>query len=59
MFTPDRVAIIGATDRHGSVGRALLENLASFDGDVVPVKSNRETVLGEQCYPAIGDVPER
>jgi acetyltransferase len=58
LFTPDRVAIIGATDRHGSVGRALLENLASFDGDVVPVNPNRGTVLGEECYPAVGDVPD-
>ncbi|MEF8789369.1 MAG: acetate--CoA ligase family protein [Haloarculaceae archaeon] len=58
LFDPDRVAVVGATDREGSVGRALLENLASFDGEVIPVNPNRETVLGAECYPEIGAVPD-
>lgn len=58
LFTPDRVAIIGANDEEGSVGRALLKNLSSFDGDVIPVNPNLETVLGCECYSAIGDVPD-
>ncbi|AXG09769.1 acetate--CoA ligase family protein [Haloplanus rubicundus] len=58
LFTPDRVAIIGANDEEGSVGRALLKNLSSFDGDVIPVNPNLETVLGRECYSEIGDVPD-
>jgi acetyl coenzyme A synthetase (ADP forming)-like protein len=59
LFTPERVAVIGATEREGSVGRALMDNLlASFEGEVVPVNPTQETVLGHDCYPAIGDVPE-
>ena len=58
LFAPERVAVVGATDREGSVGRALLENLASFDGEVIPVNPNRETVLGAECYPEIGAVPD-
>jgi acetyltransferase len=58
LFDPERVAVVGATDREGSVGRALLENLASFDGEVIPVNPNRETVLGAECYPEIGAVPD-
>jgi len=46
LFAPDRVAVVGATERPGSVGRALVENLADFDGDVVPVNPNYETVCG-------------
>jgi acetyltransferase len=57
LFSPDRVAVVGATDRDGAVGRALLENLASFAGDVLPVNPNRETVLGMDCYPDIEAVP--
>jgi len=57
LFDPDRVAVIGATDREGSVGRALLENLATFDGEVVPVNPNRETVLDADCYPSIDSAP--
>jgi acetyltransferase len=58
LFDPGRVAVIGATDEENSVGRALVENLSSFRGDVIPVNPNRETVLGRTCYPEIGDVPD-
>lgn len=58
IFSPNRVAVIGATDREGSVGRALMENLSSFDGDVIPVNPERESVLGTTSYSTIGDVPD-
>ncbi|MFB6079991.1 MAG: acetate--CoA ligase family protein [Haloferacaceae archaeon] len=58
LFDPDRVAVVGATDREGSVGRALLANLSTFDGEVIPVNPNRETVMGTRCYPSIGAVPD-
>lgn len=58
LFTPSRVAVIGATDRENSVGRALLENLSSFDGEVVAVNPNRETVLGRTCYHEISAIPD-
>jgi acetyltransferase len=58
LFAPERVAVVGATDREGSVGRALMENLSTFDGEVLPVNPNRETVLGETCYPRIDAVPD-
>jgi acetyltransferase len=48
VFNPDRVAIVGASDEDGSVGRALLENLSSFDGDVIPGNPDLETVLGSR-----------
>jgi acetyltransferase len=58
LFDPDRVAVVGATDREGSVGRAVLANLAGFDGDVVAVNPSRETVLEYPCYPGLGSVPD-
>ncbi|SDG18095.1 acetate--CoA ligase family protein [Halorientalis regularis] len=58
MFAPDRVAVVGATESEGSVGRAITSNLAAdFDGEVVPVNPNAEAVLGRQCYEDIGSVP--
>ena len=57
LFTPNRVAVIGATDREGSVGRALMENLSSFDGDIIPVNPERESLLGMTSYSTIEDVP--
>ena len=51
LFAPQNVAVVGATDREGSVGRALMENLESFEGRVVAVNPSRETVLGHECVP--------
>ncbi|WP_267639636.1 acetate--CoA ligase alpha subunit [Haloarchaeobius amylolyticus] len=58
LFAPERVAVVGATDREGSVGRAILENLRSFDGDVVAVNPSRDEVLGEPCYDDLQGVPD-
>ncbi|WP_254862700.1 acetate--CoA ligase family protein [Halovivax gelatinilyticus] len=54
LFDPDAVAVIGATDRDGSVGRAITENLQDeFDGAVVPVNPSREEVLGLPCVQSL------
>jgi acetyl coenzyme A synthetase (ADP forming)-like protein len=59
MFAPDRVAVIGASEQQGSVGRAITENLqADFDGDVVPVNPNADRVLGIDCVDDITAVAE-
>jgi len=57
LFAPDRVAVVGATEREGAIGRAIVTNLAEFDGDVVAVNPKRETVLGHDCYPDLQAVP--
>ncbi|MDJ1433464.1 acetate--CoA ligase [Halostagnicola sp. A-GB9-2] len=58
LFEPDTVAVVGATDREGAVGRAILENLSSgFAGEVVPVNPNRDTVLGLECYADLESAP--
>jgi acetyl coenzyme A synthetase (ADP forming)-like protein len=57
LFAPDRVAVVGATEREGAIGRAIVTNLAEFDGDVVAVNPKRETVLGHDCYPDLQAIP--
>lgn len=59
FFKPRSVAVIGATETAGSVGRTLLTNLLSnpFGGVVYPVNPKRPHVLGVRAYPTIGDVP--
>ncbi len=58
LFAPETVAVVGATDREGAVGRAILENLlGDFTGEVIPINPKRETVLGQECYPDIGSAP--
>jgi acetyltransferase len=60
LFTPDTIAVIGATDRAGTVGRTVLQNLLnpSFRGRVYPVNPQRSEVLGVTAYQSIRDVPE-
>src|ERR1019366_2995304 len=59
MFTPGSVAVIGATDRPGTVGRTVLENLlhGRFQGKVYAVNAKRDEVLGLRAYRSIRDIP--
>ena len=61
IFRPETVAVIGATERAGSVGRTIMWNLISnpFGGTVFPVNSRRKNVLGIKAYPSISEVPAR
>ena len=59
IFTPKSVAVIGATDRAGSVGCTVLQNLlgSPFGGPVWPVNPKRPSVLGVPAYQSIRDLP--
>ncbi|MBK8480366.1 MAG: bifunctional acetate--CoA ligase family protein/GNAT family N-acetyltransferase [Proteobacteria bacterium] len=60
FFTPQSVAVIGASETPGSVGRTVLKNLIAspFGGTVYPVNIGRSSVLGIRAYPTVADVPE-
>ena len=60
FFSPKSVAVIGATEKAGHVGRAILWNLISspFGGTVYPVNPKRAAVLGIRAYSSIAAVPE-
>src|SRR5437762_11238174 len=60
IFSPHSVAVVGATERQGSVGRTILWNLLStpFGGTVYPVNPNRGSVLGIRAYRTLADIPE-
>lgn len=57
FFNPSSIAIIGASDRAGSVGKALLDQLLAggFSGRVVPVNPGHETLRGLPCLKSIGE----
>lgn len=59
FFEPASVAVIGATEAEGSVGRTILANLirTSFPGSVIPVNPKRASVLGVRAYPNISSAP--
>jgi acetyltransferase len=57
MFDPSAVAIVGATEKEGSVGRAVLENLLLAEGrQIFPVNPSRQTVLGIPCFKKVTDI---
>jgi acetyltransferase len=60
IFAPHSVAVIGASERQGSVGRAVLWSLVSspFGGTVYPVSDKRTSVLGIKAYKSVADIPE-
>jgi acetyltransferase len=60
IFAPETVAVIGASDRPGSVGRTILWNLigSPFGGTVFPVNPKHHSVMGIKAYPNIAAVPE-
>ncbi len=54
------VAVIGATEKEGSVGRTVFWNLISspFGGTVYPVNQKRASILGVRAYPNLAALPE-
>ena len=61
FFVPKSIAVVGATEKAGSVGRTLLWNLMSnpFGGMVFPINPKRASVLGIKAYTTLAAVPER
>ncbi|MCX6894259.1 MAG: CoA-binding protein, partial [Verrucomicrobia bacterium] len=59
IFAPQTIAVIGATENPGTVGRTILENLqkGKFPGTLYPVNPKRDTILGLKAYPSILAVP--
>jgi len=60
IFNPKSVALIGASERPGSVGRNVLWNLLSspFGGTIFPVNPKRSNILGVRTYPSVSELPE-
>ena len=61
MFAPESVALIGASERAGSVGAILMSNVrdAGFRGALFAVNPKHRAVQGVPCFPSIGKVTQR
>lgn len=57
LFAPRSVAVIGASERKGSVGAALLQNLRSWGKPVYPVNPAHSTVQGAKAWPDVKAIP--
>src|SRR5579864_4009014 len=61
IFAPRNIAVIGATENAGSVGRTVLWNLVTspFGGTVYPINPKRPSILGIKAYPSLDHVPDQ
>ena len=59
MLDPRTIAVIGASETEGSVGRTIMDNAVRSTGrDVFPVNPNHPQIIGLDAYPSIAAVPE-
>ncbi len=59
VFNPGSVALIGASDREGSVGRIIFTNLLQAkDRKIFPVNPKKKVILGRKCFENIAEIPE-
>ena len=58
FLSPKSIAIIGASDKEGSVGRAITSNIMKgYKGTIYPISPTRETVFDKKAYKSVLDVP--
>ena len=60
LFNPQSIAVIGASEQEGRVGRDIMENLETggYPNAVYPVNPNHERLLGQRCFASLTDLPE-
>ncbi len=59
-FNPQSLALVGASDRVGSAGRAVLDNIVSagFAGVLHVVNPHHAEIAGRTCFKSLRDLPE-
>jgi len=60
LFTPESVALYGASDRVDSVGGVVFKNLlsAGFKGRIYAINPKRELVQGKKAYSSLDEIEE-
>ena len=61
LWSAESIAIIGATERAGAMGRLPLDYLQRFgyQGKIFPVNPKGGTILGLDAYASINEVPQK
>ena len=60
IFSPESVAVIGASTTPGKVGHDIFANIlrGGFTGTLYPVNPNARSVLSVRAYPNIREIPD-
>jgi len=58
-FEPKSVAVLGASNRQGSLGSIVLANVlkGGFEGKVWPVNPKHKELNGRRCYATVEEIP--
>ncbi len=58
LFTPESIALFGASDRPDSVGGVVFKNLLSsdFSGRIYAINPRRENVQGQKAYSSLDEI---
>ena len=59
FFSPDRIAIIGASTDPNKMGSNVVRNLIGFGftGEIYPVNRHAREIDGLRCYPSVKEMP--
>jgi len=59
MLEARSVAVVGASVKEGSLGRAMIEELqrGGYEGSLWPVNPGYDEVLGLACFPSVAETP--
>jgi acyl-CoA synthetase (NDP forming) len=60
VFAPRSIAVIGAGQRPGAPGRAILDNIRTggYPGQLYPVHPHARHLGGVRCVPSVAELPE-
>jgi len=60
IFSPQSVAVIGASEKLGKVGHDIFANIlkGNYKGTLYPVNPIAKSILSIKAYPSIMDVPD-
>jgi acetyltransferase len=58
MFNPRHIAVVGASEKKGTIGHALMKNLidSGFSGMILPVNPKYKTIQGHDCVKSVRDL---
>ena len=61
IFNPRNIAVVGASDKKGSVGYVLIKNLTElgFNGNIYPVNIHKREIQGLKAYQTVNQLPEK
>ncbi|MCL1961657.1 MAG: acetate--CoA ligase family protein [Desulfovibrionaceae bacterium] len=60
LINPRSIALVGASDRDGSIGERTLTNLlthSTFEGEIFLINPSKTEIRGRRCWPSIASLP--